>query len=110
MTNVRIYFMGKEKMVERTIDSGELQRYLKMGCDIGNLTVLMPNGNFSSLQINTAKGKNRRKVIPPNYIFKDVKTVEGAIDYHRIRTGNELVVYVTERTDRIAEKNKVLIE
>ncbi len=111
MTNVKIYFTGEDGIIkDAEISSGELEKYLKNGFDVGDLNIFKPSGGETTLQINTVKGKNRRKVIPSNYIFKGVQTIGGAIYYHEIRTGRKLVVYVTERTERIAQNNKVLIE
>ncbi len=111
MTNVKIYFPEEDGMIAGAkITSGELEKYLKNGFDIGDLNVFKPNHGETVLQINTTKGKNRRKVILSNYIYKGVETIGGAIEYHKKRTGKKLVVYVTERTERTAERNKILIE
>ncbi|MFZ3077508.1 MAG: hypothetical protein WA139_03575 [Candidatus Aenigmatarchaeota archaeon] len=110
MTNVKIYFAGEDGMITDEISSGELEKYLKSGFDIGNLNFLKINNvNDAILQINTKKGKNRRKSIVSNYI-KGVKTIGDAIEYHRKETGKELVVYITERTERVAENFGVLIK
>jgi hypothetical protein len=113
MTNVKIYFPGEGGMMtDATITSGELEKYLKKGFDIGNLNILKSSNadEEAVLQLNTNKGKTRRKRTVSNYLRKDVKTIGDAIEYHKKRTGKKLVVYVTERTERVAEKFGVLIE